>query len=50
MSLFTENDIRRMREMWETGEYTQTELSVIFGCTRTNVSQIVKRRTWAHVA
>ena len=50
MSVFTENDIRRMREMWESGNHTQTELGEIFGCTRTTVSQIVKRRTWSHVA
>ena len=50
MSFFTDDDIRRMREMWETGKYNQTELAEIFGCTRTNVGYIVRRRTWAHVA
>ena len=26
-SFFTDDDIRRMREMWETGKHTQTELA-----------------------
>ena len=49
-SVFTDDDIRRMREMWKTGKHTQTELSVIFGCSRNNVSHIIQRKTWAHVA
>ena len=49
MSVFTAADIRRMREMYETGTYTKTRLGEIFGCSRANIRQIVERKTWAHI-
>ena len=49
-NIFTVDDVRRMRKMYATKEYTQNQLAKIFGCNQTNVSSIVRRTTWAHVS
>jgi transcriptional regulator NrdR family protein len=48
-NIFTEDDVRRMRRMYETKEYSQKQLAKIFGTGQTNVSNIVRRATWAWV-
>ena len=49
-NIFTEDDVRRMRRMYETKEYSQKQLAKIFGTGQTNVSNIVRRATWAHIS
>jgi group I intron endonuclease len=46
---FTEQDVIRMREMFATGGYSQTELAKIFNTKPNVVSQIINRKRWSHV-
>ena len=46
---FTEQDILRIREMFATGEYTQTELAKNFGTKPNVISQIVNRVRWRNI-
>jgi hypothetical protein len=48
-SKFTERDVLKMREMFATGNYSQTELAKIFGTKPNVVSQIVNRIRWTHI-
>jgi hypothetical protein len=43
------DEVRQIRQRWEAGEF-QADLALRFGVTQANVSFIVNRRTWRHVA
>lgn len=49
-AVFTESDIIKMRAMYSSGNYSHSQLATIYGCTKTNVSNIIHRRSWAHVS
>jgi group I intron endonuclease len=46
---FTDQDVIKMRHMFATGEYSQTELAKIFNTKPNVVSQIVNRVRWKHI-
>ncbi len=46
----TDDDVREIRRLWETGQYRQVELARQFGSTTGAVSAIVRRRSWKHIA
>lgn len=48
-SRLTENDVKRMRRLSATGQYTYAELGEMFGVSRSSVCLIVNRRQWRHV-
>ena len=48
-SKLTEKKVKKMRRLWNEGEYTQVELGRIYGVSSSVVSRIVNRKTWAHV-
>jgi hypothetical protein len=43
------NQVLKIRKLYEDGNYTQTRLGEIFGCSRRNVSFIVNRKRWGSV-
>lgn len=49
MSKLTEKEVRKIRKMFASGNYYQKELANIFGVMRENISQIVNKRSWAHI-
>ena len=42
----TSEQVKEIREKYATGKYLQTYLAVIYGVTNTNISEIVRYRTW----
>lgn len=42
--------VREIRALYATGQYRQIDIAERFGVTKGNVSAIVARRTWKHVA
>jgi len=49
VSKLTSDQVRRIRELWATGDYTQTGLGKLFGISQVTVWEIINRRTWAHL-
>lgn len=47
---FTEDAVRQIRSLCQTGKYRQIDLAVMFGAKRGAISKIVRRERWAHVA
>jgi DNA-binding transcriptional regulator YiaG len=45
---FTEDDVRKVREMYSSG-MTQYKIAEVFGIDQGTVSNIVNRKRWAHV-
>lgn len=45
----TEDDVRQIREMYATGEYTQKEISQFFPVNDKNINNILTRKTWRHI-
>lgn len=45
----TSSEIREIRRMYESGQANQTQLAAMFDTPQTNVSNIVRRKAWAHV-
>lgn len=43
------DEVRSIRELYKTGNYTQQELGEMFSTDRTNITLIVLRRGWKHV-
>lgn len=48
-SKMTNEDVKELREMYDTGELTLRELSIYFNISITTVWNIVKRKTWTHI-
>lgn len=48
-STLTEDDVIRMRELFDTNEHTQTELSKMFSVSVQVVHYIVRRKTWRYI-
>ena len=49
MSVFTREDVIFIRENIANGEYSQKELSTMFGVSKTAISLVVHRRRWVHL-
>jgi len=49
MAKLTEDNVREIRRLYATGDFTQKELALKFGVSQSVVSGIVQRRTWKHV-
>ncbi len=45
----TEQSVLEIRRLYATGEFSQQSLANKFGTEQTNISQIVRRKTWAHI-
>ena len=45
----TVSDVREIRELYATGEYTQTYLASVYGVGTLCINYLINRRTWAHV-
>lgn len=45
----TEQSVLEIRRLYATGEFSQQSLADKFGTEQTNISQIVRRKTWAHI-
>ncbi len=43
------DDVREIRYLYDTGNYSQSELGQKFGVSGKSVCQIVHRKTWANV-
>lgn len=46
---FTEDDIREIRRLAATGEYTKAKIAKMYNTTDANISKIVLRQSWRHV-
>lgn len=46
----TEGNVTEIRELYAAGGYTQEELGKMFGVTQSNVSFIIRRKGWRHIA
>jgi len=49
MAKLTEDDVREIRRLYATGEFTQRELALRFGVSQMAIWEIVLRKTWKHV-
>ena len=49
MSALTEQAVITIRNLWETGEYTKTELGNMFHVSVTAASRAIRHDTWRHV-
>lgn len=47
--ILTEDKVRQIRQMWQTGNYTQIEIGHVVGMSNVTVSQVVRGDTWKHV-
>jgi len=47
MARLTESEVIKIRNMYGSGQYTQTELGNIFGIDRRHIGNIVHKRSWA---
>jgi hypothetical protein len=45
---FTETQIRTIRRMYKNG-YSYSQVAAQFGCTKSAICHIVKRRSWSHI-
>ena len=45
----TEDDVRKIRKMYKTGNYNKKDLGNIFGCTRANIGSIINKKSWRHI-
>jgi len=48
-AIINEQIVLNIRELWDTGNYKQTELSIKFNVSKTTINHIVKRYTWKHI-
>lgn len=49
-SKLTEEDVRNIRAVYATGEFSQKEIAAAYGVSQSNISHTVNGRTWARVA
>lgn len=45
----TEDDVRRIRRLYATGDYSQQAIADVYGVHQTTISSIVHRALWSHV-
>jgi hypothetical protein len=48
-SIFTEQQVIKIRELFATGKYTQKQLAKQFNCSISAIKGIWRRRIWTHV-
>jgi NUMOD4 motif/HNH endonuclease len=48
-AVLSEKDIIDIRDKYRTKKYTQKELGILFGVSRTAITLIVNRKRWAHI-
>lgn len=48
-SKVTNEDVKKMRKMYKTGDYTQFDLSEIFGLHRGQISKILNHKSWKNI-
>ena len=48
-SILTEADVIKIRELYATGKYFQTDLGEMFGVHKSTISGVINRRRWNHV-
>lgn len=48
-AVLTEEDVREIRRIFGTGEYSMKQLAQLYAVSASNVSGIIKRKTWKHV-
>lgn len=48
-AVLTDADIREMRRLWATGEWSQVDLARRFSTDNSNVSRIVRGQHWTHI-
>ena len=41
--------VKEIREFYSAGEYSQSDLADLYGCSQRNIGKIVRRETWRHV-
>lgn len=46
----SENEVREIREAWDSGKHQQQELASAYGVSRAAIGWIVYRKNWKHVA
>lgn len=46
---FTDDEVRRMRELYSKGEITQKQIGLMFNCSKAQVSNIIRRQCWATI-
>ena len=44
-----EEKVREIRRLYATGRYSQLKLGEMYGINQSNISEVVRRKTWAHV-
>lgn len=49
MSKLTEEEVKRIRELYKTGKHTYQQLAYRFQVDLSNIAHIVKRHSWKHV-
>lgn len=49
-SRFKDIDIKKIREMYKSGKFTQKEIGEIYGVSKYCIGDITNRRSWSHVA
>jgi hypothetical protein len=45
----TEDDVREIRRLYATGNFSYQELALKFGVVKTTIIDIVRRKTWKHI-
>lgn len=49
MAKLTEDNVREIRRLYATGNFTQRELALRFGVSHATIGRIVRREIWKHV-
>ncbi len=49
MRRLSERHIQEIRDFWDTGQYTQSDLGAIYEVSQSAISKIVTRKRWQHV-
>lgn len=49
-AVMTDAAVIRLRSLYATGLHSHRELAAMFGISKSNIGEIVNRKTWAHVA
>lgn len=49
MSFLKEKDVKEIRNLYKSGNYTQREIATIYNVTRYTISDIILKRSWRHI-